>query len=186
MPLPTCRCPHDSLRQRQSRLGVAITPQALAQGFTAAAAACLKQGLDTALTRVIATEPVAIPLLACFTAVALQDSSTIVLPGALASLWQGCGGATAARIRAALKLQVRLEMQTGRLEVQLQDGRASDRAAALPGSLPAGALCIADVGYWDLESLRAYTSRASFGCRSCTRRPPSTRPQANGGTCGRC
>jgi len=101
-------------------------------------------------------------LLSRFTAVALQDSSTIVLPDILASLWQGCGGSPAERTRAALKLQVRLELRTGRLEVQLQDGRASDRAATLPESLPAGALRIADLGYWDLESLRALDQQGVF------------------------
>lgn len=152
----------EELAQTAAAVGVTITPQALDQRFTAAAAACLKQVLDTALTRLIAAEPVAIPLLARFTAVALQDSSTIVLPDVLASLWQGCGGSTAERTKAALKLQVRLEMRTGRLEIQLQAGRASDRAAALPGSLPAGALRIADLGYWDLESLRAMDQQGVF------------------------
>ena len=40
-----------------------ITPQALDQRFTPAAAACLEQVLRTAITRLIAADPVAIPLL---------------------------------------------------------------------------------------------------------------------------
>ena len=61
---------------------------------------------------------------------------------------------------AALKLQARLEMCTGRLDVQLQEGRASDRAALLPGPLPAGALRLADLGYW---SLGAFAALAQHG-----------------------
>jgi hypothetical protein len=101
-------------------------------------------------------------LLGRFTAVYLQDSSTIVLPEALAAVWQGCGGSTPVHTTAALKLQVRLEMRTGQLAVQLQDGRASDRTAALPTGLPAGALRLADLGYWSLEALQALGRQEGF------------------------
>ena len=145
----------EELTQTAATLGVEISPQALDQRFTAAAAACLKQVLDAAITQVIRAEPVAIALLERFTAVAVQESSTIVLPDILASVWQGCGGRTSTRTSAALQLQARLDMRTGRLAVQLQDGRASDRTAEVPGPLPAGALRLADLGYWSLEALQA-------------------------------
>jgi Transposase DDE domain len=152
----------EELAQTAAAVGVAITPQALDQRFTQAAAACLKEVLHAALARVVTTAPVAIPLLARFTAVCLQDSSTIVLPDALAPVWQGCGGSTSERTTAALKLQVRLEMRTGRLDVQLQDGRAADQAAELPGQLEAGALHIADLGYWSLDAFRTLTQQGIF------------------------
>jgi Transposase DDE domain len=152
----------EELTQTAAALGLNISPQALDQRFTAPAAACLQQVLDAAIARVITADPVAIPLLARFTAVYVQDSSTIILPDALAAVWQGCGGSTPERTSAALKLQVRLEMRTGQLAVQLQDGRASDRAAALPGSLPAGALRLADLGYWSLEALQALRQQGVF------------------------
>src|SRR5262245_30587242 len=81
----------EELAQTAATLGVPITPQALDQRFTPAAAACLEQVLRTAITRIIAADPVAIPLLERFTAVYVQDSSTIVLPDALAAVWQGGG-----------------------------------------------------------------------------------------------
>jgi hypothetical protein len=152
----------EELVQTAAAVGVAITPQALDQRFTEAAAACLKEVLHAALARVVTAAPVAIPLLARFTAVCLQDSSTIVLPEALAPVWRGCGGSTAERTTAALKLQVRLEMRTGRLDVQLQDGRVADQAAELPGQLDAGALHIADLGYWSLDAFRALTHQGVF------------------------
>jgi hypothetical protein len=152
----------EELAQTAATLGVAITPQALDQRFTAAAAACLKQVLTAAISQVIAAEPVAIPLLARFPAVYLQDSSTIVLPDALAPVWQGCGGSTPSHTSAALKLQVQLELRTGCLAgLQLQDGRASDRSAASP-ALPAGALRIADLGYWSVEALQTLHQQGSF------------------------
>jgi len=105
----------------------------------------------TAIARVITAEPVAIPLLERFTAVYVQDSSTIIVPEVFAAQWHGGGGSTSSSASAALKLQARVERRTGRLDVQLQEGRASDRAAVLPGPLPAGALRLADLGSWSLE-----------------------------------
>lgn len=152
----------EELTQTAAAFGVEISPQALDQRFTAAAAACLKQVLDAAITQVITAEPVAIALLERFTMVAVQDSSTIVLPDVLATVWHGCGGSTPTHTSAALKLQVRLDMRTGRLAIQLQDGRASDRTAELPGPLPAGALRLADLGYWRLEALQALAQQGVF------------------------
>ena len=131
----------EELTQTAATLGVEVSPQALDQRFTESAALCLERVLSTAITRVVAAAPVAIPILERFTAVYLQDSSTIVLPDALAAVWQGCGGSQPEHTAAAVKLQVRVDLRTGRLEgPQLQDGRASDHAAALPTVLPPGAL----------------------------------------------
>jgi hypothetical protein len=153
----------EELTQTAATLGVPITPQALDQRFTRAAAACLEQVLRTAITRLIAADSVAIPLLERFTAVWVQDSSTIVLPEALAAVWQGCGGTTTSSTAAALKLQVRLELRTGQLEgPQLQDGRASDRAALLPTTLPGGALWLADLGYWSLDTLQTLDQQGVY------------------------
>src|SRR5918911_465369 len=82
----------EELAQTAATLGVAVSPQALDQRFSEAAARCLERVLSEAITQVVAAAPVAIPLLERFTAVYLQDSSTIVLPDALAEVWQGCGG----------------------------------------------------------------------------------------------
>lgn len=153
----------EELTQTAATLGVPITPQALDQRFTPAAAACLEQVLRAAITRIIAADPVAIPLLERFTAVYVQDSSTIVLPDALAAVWQGCGGTTTAGTAAALKFQVRLELRTGKLEgPQLQDGRASDRAALVPTTLPGGALWLADLGYWRLDTLQTLEQQGVY------------------------
>ena len=48
------------------------------------------------------------------------------------------------------------------LDVQLQEGRASDRTASLPGPLPAGALRLADLGYWSLEAFAALAQHEVF------------------------
>src|SRR4029434_9828572 len=143
------------LTQTVAALRAEISPQALDQRFTASAAACLHQVLVSAIARVITAERGATPLLQRVIAVYVRDICTIVLPEVFAAQWHGCGGSTSSSASAALKLQARLEMCTGRLDVQLQEGRASDRAAVLPAPLPAGALRLADLGYWSLEAFAA-------------------------------
>ena len=111
-------------------LGVTITPQGLAKRFTPTTAAWLKQVLEVAVTHVIAAAPVAIPLLQRFTAVAVQDSTVIVLPEALQQVWRGCGGGKSYVSAAGIKLQVRLDLTTGVLQGPLlQDGRVHDLLA---------------------------------------------------------
>jgi hypothetical protein len=129
--------------------GVRITPQGLAQRFTATLAMCLMQVLGRVVEAVVVREPTVSPLLRRFTGVYVLDSSTLSLPAALAELWPGCGG-QAGQGQAALKLQVRLELTSGSLAGPLLEaGRASDRATALQHApLPAGSLRLADVGYF--------------------------------------
>jgi hypothetical protein len=153
----------EELAQTAATLGVPVSPQALDQRFTPAAAAAVADVLGHAITRVMAADPVAVPLLNRFTAVYVQDSSTIVLPDALAAVWQGCGGSTAEHTAAALKLQVRLDLRTGHLAgPQLQDGRASDHDAALPTVLPPGSLRLADLGYWSVDDLATLDTQQVF------------------------
>jgi hypothetical protein len=153
----------EQLAQTAATLGVVVSPQALDQRCTKSAAACLERVLSQAITRVVAAAPVAVPILERFTAVYLQDSSTIVLPDTLGTVWPGCGGSTPAHTAAALKLQVRLDLRSGQLEgPQLQAGRASDHDAALRTLLPAGSLRLADLGYWSLEDLQTLDQQGVF------------------------
>jgi hypothetical protein len=143
-------------------LGVTISPQGLDQRFTPSAAAALKAVLDQAVQAVLATEPVAIPLLLRFGSVTVEDSSTVVLPAELAEQWAGCGNATA-QGAAALKLQVRLDVCTGRLcGPQLVDGRAADQRSAIPLAVPVGGLRMADLGYFDLDTFAAVSAQQGY------------------------
>lgn len=147
----------DELSQVAVSVGVPISAQGLDQRFTPEAAALLEQVLDTALGQVIASDPVAIPLLQRFSGVVVQDSSIISLPEALAKVWQGCGG-SGGQGTSALKLQVRFDLLTGTLQGPLlENGRTNDRGSALQATpLEVGALRIADLGYFSLDQLRAF------------------------------
>jgi len=152
----------EELTQTAAALGVEISPQGLDYRFTKEAAHCLQQVLSAAVEQVLAADPVAIPLLQRFTGVYVHDSSTVALPDELAAEWAGCGGSTPGTA-AALKLQVRLDLSTGALYGPLlQAGRAQDRTTPLqPAPLPAGALRLADLGYFDLDVLAARSAEGS-------------------------
>jgi len=131
------------LTQTTAALGVSLSPQGLDQRFTEEPSLCLEVVLTEALHAVIATDPLAIPLVERFNGVYLQDSTTLVLPAAFADRWVGCGGSTTDG-DAALKLQVQLNLADGRLFGQLQDGCESDRNSTLDTWLPVGAVRMAD------------------------------------------
>ena len=111
----------------------------------------------------IAAEPVAVPVLQRFNAVLVMDSSTIMLPDALREVWAGCGGRGSFG-QSALKLQVRLDLTTGRmLGPFLDQGRSPDNtAAAQSAPLPSGALRIADLGYYRLDTFREIGQQGGY------------------------
>ena len=152
------------LAQVAAKLGAPVSPQALAQRFTAEAAALLRGVLEAAVAQVVATEPAAVDLLARFAGVEILDSSTVRLPDALRGVWVGCGGRVAQGTAAALKLTVRLDLSTGRLAGPvLSDGKAQDRASALQHApLPPGSLRLADLGFWCLAVFRRIAAGGTF------------------------
>jgi len=153
----------EELTQTTAALGVRLSPQGLDQRFGPKAAAALEQVLNAAVTEVIAAQPVAIPLLQRFSSVALLDSSTVVLPDALAQIWSGNGSRTG-QGAAALKFQMRLDLCTGALSGPLiQDARCHDRTSPLQKTeLPPGSLRIADLGYFSLDVLRDMAQQEVF------------------------
>jgi hypothetical protein len=144
----------EELAQTAATLGVVISPQGLDDRFTPQGADFLLQMLETGTKGVIANEPVAIDVLRRFNGVYIQDSSTIALPDALAVIYAGCGGSTAKNTSSALKIQIRLDLNTGKLAgPYLQPGKEHDRSSALEDMpLPTGALRIADLGYFSLKN----------------------------------
>jgi hypothetical protein len=175
----------DHFCQTAAACGARVTPQAFDGRFGLdtgpKSAEYLRLSLSNAVQQVIAEQPLATGLLARFTAVAIQDSSTVVLPDCLEHLWQGNGGKTDNNTRSAVKLQVRLELRGGQLSGPfLGAGRSSDQTCVLQGDddLPAGALRIADLGYFDLDEFARldnrdvyFVSRYQFGTALFTLEP---------------
>ena len=146
----------EELCQTAVALGIDISPQGLNKRFTPQAADFLGKVLESAVSIVIASEPVAIPILQRFNGVCIQDGSTIALPDELATIWAGCGGSSPKNTSSSVKIQIRLDLNTGKLTgPYLQSGRENDRSSQLKKiPLLPGALRIADLGFFALGEFR--------------------------------
>lgn len=137
-----------------SSLGMPITAQGMEQRFDESSERFLKLVLDRALTiKLNGVEEQNVPLFKRFKAIHIRDSSIVGLPKELKQVWKGAGnncGETA-----ALKLQVSWEQCRGALDgLVLQDGSSQDRTSPYQRmELEAGALHLADLGYYSLEKL---------------------------------
>jgi hypothetical protein len=154
----------EELTQTATSIGIEISPQGLDKRFNYEASECLKQTLDKAVGTLICDTPVAIPILQRFNGVYIQDSSIVVLPDELSDIFQGCGGSSEKNTQASVKLQVRLDMNTGGIDgPYLQSGRVSDRSSYLQGKpLPKGAIRIADLGYFSLDNLISLNTQGVY------------------------
>ena len=154
----------EQLAQTAALAGVRISAQGLDARFTPSSAACLEAVLRTAVTQVVAAQPVPLPLLQRFSVVTIRDSSTLRLPDALGTVWQGNGGNCATHTQAALKLQLRLDLVCGTLDGPiLQDGRAQDRTSPFQHDRVApGSLHLADLGYFTLDVLERQAQQGAF------------------------
>lgn len=158
----------EELAQVAASFDVSITAQGLEQRFGPKAAAFLEQLLREAVLRVVHADSAAIPLLQRFTGVFAMDSTVVGLPSALAERWPGLGnnsrkskkrgrkrGAATSPV-AALKAQVCLNLLDGNLSGPfLSAATMSDQKGVVQqASLPAGALRLADLGFFSLEKLQ--------------------------------
>ena len=108
------------------RREVSITASGLSQRFSKEAAIFMQQVLERLSAVQLQAEAVDVPLLRRFSAVVVEDSSSVLLPAELAEVWRGCGGSVGTSA-AAVKLFVRWDVLGGTLEgPRLTDGRHSD------------------------------------------------------------
>ena len=152
----------DASLDELAELAADVTPQALDKRLNHPASQCLVHVLTAALQRVVTAKPVALPLLQRFQGVYVFDTTTLSLPAALAALFPGCGGKPGQGL-AALKCPVGVELTTGALDLALGAGRQPDVCSELAqGPLPAGALRLADRGFFDLQVLSDYDRQGVY------------------------
>src|SRR6266702_4486601 len=130
-------------------LGVRVSKQVIDERLTMRTADWLLSLLRRAVQYLVCAQAVSIPLLRRFTAVLVEDGSTISLPAVLKSLRRGSGGSGP---EAALKLTVRWDLLAGGLQgPYLQDGRQHETQSPLRSqAMPRGSLWIGDLGYFAL------------------------------------
>ncbi len=150
-------------------LGVTLSKQAVDCHFTQHTADWLLALLRRAVEYVVCAGAVSLPLVQQFSAVLIEDGSSISLPSALKSVWGGCGGSPSSsgkdpKTQAALKITVRWDVLKGRLHgPYLQEGRRHELSSVLrEQSMPKGSLWIADLGYWTLNWLHHLSEQGVF------------------------
>jgi hypothetical protein len=141
----------DNYQTTAAQLGVNVTENAVSQRFTPALVTFLATALERILRHVVTADPPPIELLDRFNEVAIGDSSTIALPDEYADQFPGCGGSHGGG-KAALKIQVLWNLRSGRLQMLMEPGRASDVKSSIVELLLAkNCLSIFDLGYFSLE-----------------------------------
>lgn len=141
--------------------GLKISAQGLDKRLSQARTAAFMRGvLELAAAQAVAARG-APPgsLLDRFEAVWLLDSTRLALPPPLAAQWPGTGGSGPA---ASLKVDVALELKSGRLGLELRAGRQGDPASPLAARPAPGALHLRDLGYFSLARLREMGRRGEY------------------------
>ena len=128
--------------------GRSLSRQGLSQRFTARGAHFLECLLRAVVAERVQGMRANVGCLSRFEGVYLEDSTVITLPALLASVWSGVQGA-------GLKIGVSWELQQGTLvELELCPARQHDQKLELAQRcLPAGALRVRDLGFFDLDQL---------------------------------
>lgn len=156
--------PHPTLNdyaQTAAAEGTPVSPQAFDQRFTPEAVDCLQRTLDQLIQNSVLNHPPAAEVLQRFDGVYLQDATFLTLPEEAADYYPGPDRPGE---RAMLKLQVQLDLKSGRLDGPLPEpGKTSDARTDMDnGDLPKGSLHIADRGYFKLDRFQQLSDQGVY------------------------
>jgi hypothetical protein len=143
-------------------LGVTVTPEAVAKRFTDQLISFLRAGREHVLGHAVAADPVTIPPLERFTAVAIGDRTTITVPDDYADGFPGCGG-KADSGKAAIKIPTIGDLGTGNLtKLEVRPGRSSAATSEAPeGPVRRGSLSLRDPGSFRLQRFQRLSPEAA-------------------------
>lgn len=147
-------CPEASMDALSDELG--ITGQGLQQRLTKSASETLWAVLKSAVELLVTSRVTTIPVLSRFNGVYAEDCSNIALPTSMAEQFPGCGCHDGQSGKAALRLFASYELKTGKLQkLATAQARGIDAVVAQQHApeLPAGALRLRDMGFFDRQLL---------------------------------
>lgn len=149
----------EEVNQAAASAGMELSTPGLDKRFSAKAAYFLDGLLAKAVEQVISNVPQAQSVLSQFNGVFIGDGSVVALPEALASVFRGNNGAD----DAAVKLAVQWDIQGGDLALWLSDATVHDqRTGIINRCLPAGALRLNDLGFFNLETFAQDDAQGVF------------------------
>jgi len=145
-----------------ARAGVDISPQAIEKRFTPALENFLEKLFCAMTKKIVASSETFAPILERFTRVILIDSSTVTLPESEQGRFKGTGGKNGSG-KSALKLQTELDLRSGGLGVQIEQGKAPDGASSRQHiAFEPGSLRISDLGYFNIPVFAAIAAAKAF------------------------
>jgi hypothetical protein len=145
-----------SIVEQFEQQGIAITEQAVSKRFDSTAIAFFQQMIAKACQLLVDHDVEVLPLTQRFNGLYVEDCSSVRLPSDLVDELPGCGGSGSEEKGAAIKTFCRIELLSGHFsEIIFGAGKTPDITLAdQAGSLPKGALHLADMGFFQLERLR--------------------------------
>lgn len=149
------RAGYADLQHTAASLGVNVSVQAIEQRFGPASVALMREGWQAGVAQLISSEPMSVELLSRFAGVYLQDGTVISLPDSLQQHWPA-GGREGQQ--AGLRVQVRMQMQTGQIVgMWLQPSKEAEQSGeAIHTPVPVGSLSVTDTAYFPLAKMREY------------------------------
>lgn len=139
-----------------------VSEQAFQEKFSQSSVDFLQAMFVVAMQMSLPQSNMLVPLLNCFTAVYLLDSTSISLPSSMKNLFAGCGGCGS---EAAAKIFLIMNWLTGKYEtVEIKDGKKADQnmGKEFVSGKVAKALWIFDLGFWDFNFLSAIAQASSY------------------------
>lgn len=141
--------------------GTDVSQQALDKRFTESAVAFMKRIVEIMINFAIsAQESVDWELTRRFPHVYVHDSTQISLPVELIKLWKGCGNTEE---KAALKIDLLYDLNTGKARIHLCHGHEADnKSPLLDEAVEAGSVHLKDLGYFKLDRLEEQGLRDEY------------------------
>jgi Transposase DDE domain len=142
------------LAQIGGRREVNVTESAISQRFTPSCADLFYKIMQRLAEVHLTSEKVDIPLLKQFSAVIVEDSTSVSFPDELAEIWKGSGQKKEAG-KAGVKVFTQWNVLTGELSgPRLIDGKTNDHKTPFDiDELPELSLYIADIGFFGVNRL---------------------------------
>lgn len=149
----------NQLAQVSTDLGVALGAQGLDNRLSRTAVAFMQQMFEKSWHLFRTQTALPVGLLKRFVAVHVIDSTHVALPDAMAALFPACGGDGPV---AGLKVQLLLDLCTGRWGMTLEAANQPDQTAVAPVRALAGSLRIGDLGYFNTAAFRTLAEAQAY------------------------
>lgn len=152
----------EDLAMVAAEVGVSVSTQAVEHRHTPQMESFLKDVFRRIARMTVGSGKALAPILERFPKVVILDGSTVPLPDGMQDQFAGCGGSHESG-KSAMKLQTGLELRSGAVTVELEQGRSPDAATARQHERHGkGSLTIKDLGYFNLDVMAEQEAQGEY------------------------